>query len=130
VRRVFFAVLVSACGGSATSGPAPVTLAAPSATTHGPEVQVAHEADAGVALLSGPRLCGCSLCEPLLSEDACKLDSDCLPATPCHASACVSAPHAQLRAPTTQCTQEYRCDTVDANRCACVRGRCALAPRN
>ncbi len=86
---------------------------------------------------STPRLCGCGLCEPVLSSDACKADSDCLPATPCHAKTCVAAAHAQPRAANTQCTEILECDAIEANRCACVRpqgssgetGRCALAPR-
>jgi len=77
----------------------------------------------------GPKLCGCGLCEPILSEDACKSDGDCLPATPCHATACVAAAHAQPRAAGLSCTQELRCDAIDANRCACVSGRCAIAPK-
>lgn len=73
-------------------------------------------------------LCGCALCEPVISDDACTQDADCAPATPCHAEACVAKAKAKAKAPDTYCTMILRCDSVDANTCGCLEGRCALYP--
>lgn len=78
---------------------------------------------------AGPRMCGCSLCEPKVSEDVCKVDADCAPATACHATACVAKAKAEPRTPNTQCTQLFACASVDANPCGCYQGHCALVPR-
>lgn len=74
-------------------------------------------------------LCGCSLCKPVISDDACTTDADCAPATPCHAEACVARSKAQALPPGVSCTAILRCETVDANTCGCLEGRCALYPR-
>jgi hypothetical protein len=73
-------------------------------------------------------LCGCKLCAPVVSEDPCTSDNDCAPATPCHATQCVSRTKAVPRKPDTMCTMDIRCDSVDVNRCGCVQGRCTLSP--
>jgi len=78
---------------------------------------------------SGTKLCGCSLCEPVFSDDACSSDADCAPSALCHAEACVAKSKAPQRTPGTACTEIMKCGTTDANSCGCVKGRCALAPR-
>ncbi len=154
-RRAFlmvFGVVVVGCGGEA-SQTKPVTLpvqsasAPPAASATPPGTDMCTSTTGATAakpcganeatpVPSGaPKLCGCGLCEPVLSEDTCKVDGDCAPATPCHATACVAAAHAQPRLPNTQCTEILQCNAIEANRCACVTapgassGRCAIAPR-
>ena len=70
----------------------------------------------------------CKLDAPKLSDDACSSDSDCAPSDPCHAHACVAASKANPGTPTTMCTRMMDCQSVDANRCGCYEGRCALIP--
>jgi hypothetical protein len=79
---------------------------------------------------AGPKLCGCTLCEPLPSGDACTSDADCAPSIPCHAPACVAKAKAEPRAADQMCTQELRCGTADTAACGCVRGFCALYPKS
>ncbi|HSQ67479.1 MAG TPA: hypothetical protein VLM85_29920 [Polyangiaceae bacterium] len=145
MHRALLSLVLLGCGGGAAASPQPVTLPASSASAAPAPSESAQgtcssapsatpcpssaPASSSATPLSGPKLCGCALCAPVLSDDPCKVDADCLPATPCHATSCVAAAHAQPRAPGLVCTQEFRCDTVDANRCACVRGRCAIAPK-
>lgn len=74
-------------------------------------------------------LCGCSLCNPVVSDDACSSDADCAPATPCHAEKCVARAKAVALAPGASCTAIMRCDTTDANACGCRDGHCALFAR-
>lgn len=81
-----------------------------------------------VVRVPGP-LCGCSLCEAVVSADTCTTDADCAPETPCHATACVAKAKAKALAPGASCTAIMRCDTADANGCGCQNGRCALFPR-
>ena len=78
---------------------------------------------------AGPKLCGCALCEPILSADPCKTADDCAPATPCHATACVAKAKAEPRSPNLACTEIFQCNAIEANSCACVDGKCAIAPR-
>ncbi len=78
---------------------------------------------------AGPKLCGCALCEPVLSDDPCKTADDCAPATPCHATACVAKAKAQPRSANLACTEIFQCNAIEANSCACVDGKCAIAPR-
>jgi hypothetical protein len=78
------------------------------------------------AVDAGPKLCGCGLCEPLSSGDACKTDADCAGDQPCHAMACVAKAKSTPRTKDTVCTQEVRCASIDANACGCVAGMCAL----
>lgn len=122
-------LLASACGpGAADAGGAKVpavTLGDGGASPGMEQVDAGHSVDMSGA---APKLCGCSLCEPLPSDDACTTDADCAPSTPCHATACVAKAKAEPRKPGTMCTQEMRCATSDANACGCVAGRCALHP--
>ncbi len=92
------------------------------------QVDAAAKAPAADAGAMGPALCGCSLCEPVFSEDACGSDSDCAPATACHAERCVAAAKSPPRDPNLMCTRILKCGTTDANGCRCISGRCALAP--
>jgi hypothetical protein len=88
------------------------------------------EAGAAVAPSdAGPKLCGCALCEPVSSADPCKTADDCAPATPCHATACVAKAKAEPRSPNLACTEIFQCNAIEANSCACVGGKCAIAPR-
>jgi len=70
----------------------------------------------------------CQLPEPKVSDDPCSVDGDCKPSVPCHAPDCVAAAKAQPGTPDTMCTRNMVCDSVDANRCGCYQGRCALIP--
>ncbi len=70
----------------------------------------------------------CQLPEPKVSDDPCTVDGDCKPSAPCHAPACVAAAKVQPASPNTMCTRNMVCDSVDANRCGCYQGRCALIP--
>ena len=137
-----FSVLVTAAAVSAAAacGPAgrepavavppamdagqPAVVASP-ATSRADAAAPPTTADAGVM---GPALCGCSLCEPVFSEDGCGSDSDCAPATGCHAERCIAAAKAPPRDPNLMCTRIMKCGTTDANGCRCISGRCALAP--
>ncbi len=78
-------------------------------------------------LLAGPPFV-CHLPAPKTSDDPCAGDADCGPATACHARACVAKAKAAPVSPDTMCTREMACDSVDANRCGCLEGRCALIP--
>jgi hypothetical protein len=84
--------------------------------------------DAAAPSVSGPKACGCSLCEPLVSDDPCKLDSDCGPSLPCHADACVAKSKSHPMKAGDVCTQIMKCTTADANKCGCYQGKCALVP--
>lgn len=104
------------------SPPAPVPLVAPPPT---PEIVTASP-PAPVPL--GPPF-RCRLPAPRLSEDACATDADCAVDAPCHARACVAKAKGNPPTPQTMCTRQMVCDSVDANRCGCHEGRCALIPR-
>ncbi len=123
-------VLAAACGpGAADSGGAKTPTVTLGDGGSGAGMQQVDAAPAAVDMSGGgPKLCGCSLCEPLPSDDACTTDADCAPSTPCHAAACVAKAKAEPRKPGTMCTQEMRCATSDANACGCVAGHCALHP--
>lgn len=86
-------------------------------------------ATVGSIMADGGKLCGCSLCAPVVSEDSCTRDADCLPEVPCHATRCIAKEHATPRNPALMCTEIMRCDSVDANSCGCVKGKCTLSPR-
>jgi hypothetical protein len=70
----------------------------------------------------------CQLPAPKPSEDKCQTDADCGVSAPCHAPACVAKSKSKPPDGNTSCTRDMRCDTADANRCACYQGRCALVP--
>jgi hypothetical protein len=145
------AVLVGCAGASAQpSGPAdPSSVVAipPSAAASAPDAAAsaspvstsppADTSDAGAVASSvpdesdaGPKACGCALCEPVVSEDACKTDADCAPDLPCHAPRCVAKSKAQPRRPGQMCTMLMACTTADANACSCVKNRCTLHARD
>jgi hypothetical protein len=148
-----FVALFIACGPGNATGPgavvAPTELEAggassgPDATAPASEVDAApgasadtHATDASGAAATapaasdaGPKLCGCSLCQPLPSDDPCSSDSDCAPSTQCHAAACVAKAKAAPLVKTMMCTQIMACGTADANACKCNQGKCALVPR-
>jgi hypothetical protein len=115
------------CEGASNVGPGPAVPTVIASDTPIPAK------DAGSTDLG--KMCGCSLCEPVLSNDPCASDDDCAPATPCHATRCVAKANAEPRKPDTMCTQELRCDAIEANACACVKGSgktqgaCAMVPR-
>lgn len=111
------AVVGSAAVGSAAVGPAVVGPAAA-----GPAVV------GSAAPTPGDPFFACRLPTPVRSEDACASDAECAPATPCHARACVGRTHGHPPNATTVCTRMMACDSVDANRCGCLDGRCALIP--
>jgi hypothetical protein len=93
-----------------------------------PHTQDDVRTDAFVARPTLPA-CGCSLCAPVVSNDACTVDADCAPSDPCHAEACVARAKAKPATPQTQCTMDLRCNSVDVNTCGCLQGHCALFPK-
>lgn len=129
-------VVIVCCGGSSKPGDAPPGLVvAPMLALDASSVVFAPDiADAGgvTHVMSddgdptGPKLCGCGLCDPIVSTDRCKTDGDCAPASPCHATSCVGKAKSVPRTPATMCTQDMRCATSDANACGCLKGFCSL----
>ena len=134
-----FAVVSTLCAlvGVACGGASKVT--APLSGSDAPSNVAALEADAAPNTALSPKgsldasvsrsplpLCGCALCKPVVSEDACTSDSDCAPATPCHAEACVAKAKAKPLNPGLSCTAILMCNSADANACGCLDGRCAL----
>lgn len=83
---------------------------------------LAAAADAGAS-------CGCKLCAPVVSDDACTTDADCAPEVPCHATRCVARAKATPRKPGQACTMSMMCTSIDANACGCVKNRCTLHAR-
>ncbi len=77
---------------------------------------------------TGPANFKCQLPAPKLSDDACETDADCDVSAPCHAPSCVAKAKANPPKPSTICTRNMVCDSVDANRCGCYQGRCGLIP--
>ncbi len=77
------------------------------------------EVDAGLG-------CGCKLCAPVVSNDSCDKDDDCVPESGCHAHACVAKANAKPTDPKLNCTMVLDCHSADANKCGCVNHKCAL----
>ena len=137
---------IAACGGGAVEG-SPSTTPSASATqsaeasTDSGSAADATLADATTSTTTTPtttfgsltpdggKTCGCKLCAPVVSDDTCSRDADCLPESPCHATRCVAKAHATPRNPDIMCTENMRCDSTDANACGCVKGKCTLSPR-
>lgn len=121
----------------APTGPASSAVSATAAPTTTPSAKASTAATASAppaastasAELPKVALCGCGLCAPVVSNDACSTDADCAPATPCHADKCVAKANAAPRKPDTACTMNLMCNTIDANTCGCHQGKCALMPR-
>jgi hypothetical protein len=88
----------------------------------------AAPAASGAPSPKGDAFFACRLPAPVRSDDACVVDADCAPLTPCHARACVGRAKAHAAEAATQCSREMACDSVDANRCGCLEGRCSLIP--
>ncbi len=139
--RAYFALGVAAiltfgaCGGSPPPAPTTTTMTVPAASAP-PVASVAPAAPVPPSASSAApgaspkgKLCGCSLCEPAISEDACSADADCAPSTPCHAEQCVAKAKAIPRKPGEMCTMLMNCASADANACGCFKGKCALTPR-
>jgi hypothetical protein len=62
--------------------------------------------------------------ELVMSQDACKSDADCIPASCCHPSACMGADKVKLC--NMMCTQVCEPGTLDCGgSCLCHEGRCA-----
>ncbi len=125
---LFAAALMVAC---ATPAPRPteaqsVVVAAASGAALPSSAAAVEPASPADATASSPKLCGCGLCEPLPSADACKSDADCAPEGPCHAKACVALAKSKPRTKDVMCTQELQCASADVNACGCVKGFCAL----
>lgn len=67
--------------------------------------------------------------ELVMSQDACKSDADCVPASCCHPSACMSA--SKAKPCNMMCTQSCEPGTLDCGgSCLCHDGRCAARPGN
>jgi hypothetical protein len=101
-------VLLAACGPSTPEAVRPL----PDSSTPAP---VASAPEAPVTPAAGL----------VLSQDVCQADADCVPATCCHPSACVSADKARS-CNGILCTQECQPGTMDCGgSCLCHKGRCA-----
>jgi hypothetical protein len=139
--------VVTACAGG-SDGPgivqaptAPIDAGAPPTTdasvssdgTSAPDASREEDgwSSGGLGLVgpSAPKLCGCKLCDPIVSADTCSADADCAPEVPCHAARCVAKAHATARKPGQMCTEIMMCGTADANACGCVKGKCTLHAR-
>lgn len=107
----------------------PAASAGSEPAAHMEPIDAAMPPPAGSSASPKAKLCGCSLCEPAVSEDACSADADCAPSTPCHAEACVAKSKALARKPGDMCTMLMNCASADANACGCLKGKCALSPR-
>jgi hypothetical protein len=94
-----------------------------------PVVPATPPPPAPTAPTAGPKLCGCALCDPIVSDDRCDADADCAPSTACHAPACVAKAKAPPRGAGMVCTEVMMCGTADANVCGCVKGKCTLHPK-
>jgi hypothetical protein len=105
---------------AATLRPAPGAEAGGVTASVSPPLAAAG--DAGAA-------CGCKLCAPVVSDDACTADADCAPEVPCHATRCVAKAKATPRRPGQACTMSMMCTSIDANACGCVKSRCTLHAR-
>jgi hypothetical protein len=120
-----------ACGGAndgrAVQAPLAATTGDAGAPADAASPVAAPVPDAGSTGDAGA--CGCHVCAPVVSNDACTTDADCAPSQPCHAPACVGKANAQPRTPGQMCTQQLICTTVDANACGCVHGKCTLYAR-
>jgi len=129
----FVALLVAGCPQEPPVAPTGPGRAAVTPPADGPEAGAAALApkndNAAAEAREVAPLCGCGLCAPVVSDDACSTDADCAPAVPCHADRCVAKAKAQPRNPGTACTMNLLCNTVDANTCGCHQGKCALMPR-
>lgn len=134
--RHFLAALLMLCAPAACGGPrppeVPLSTEAPSAPDAGartPSDAGSKRSDVAVTAEPNPMKCGCSLCEPVVSDDPCSADTDCGPSQPCHADKCVGIAKAKPPGPADRCTMIMMCNTTDANTCGCFNGKCALMPR-
>jgi len=102
----------------------------PPATKAGPADMLARRHSRAAAALVFLLVAGCGSMSTAGDDAACRSDADCVPATCCHATACVArdaAPECQNVA----CTMECRPETMDCGGgCSCDGGRCVarLAP--
>ncbi|WP_394836053.1 hypothetical protein LVJ94_03990 [Pendulispora rubella] len=122
------ALTLAACA-SGSSFPPPTTVDAPPASSASSAAPAPAAGGTASTSPATPKQCGCSLCEPVVSEDACTTDADCAPSVPCHAPACVAKAKAVPRKPDTMCTMMMACTSADANSCGCLKGKCALSPK-
>lgn len=121
------AVDVKVSGGDPSSGSLPgVDVSTQTATAATPATSSAPAASTAAPSADG--FFACRLPAPVKSDDPCSTDADCAPATPCHARACVARAKAKAPDPSSVCTHQLACDSVDANRCGCFEGRCSLIP--
>ncbi|WP_394824386.1 hypothetical protein [Pendulispora albinea] len=124
------ATLVACASGSSSPPPATGETPSPSAgNAPSPAASNASPAATGSAAAATPKACGCALCEPVVSDDACTTDADCAPSVPCHAPKCVAKAKAVARTPDTMCTMMMACTSADSNACGCLKGKCALYPK-
>jgi hypothetical protein len=133
--RVFavITVFLVACGGPRPPDVAMATEAPPDAGVRlapdSKSPKKSTEPSAPPAASADLMRCGCQLCEPVFSDDACQSDGDCGPSAPCHADRCVGIAKAKPRQPGDMCTLVMMCTTTDANACGCLNGKCALYAR-
>jgi hypothetical protein len=128
---VFGALFMAACASARPPDVAMSTEAPPDGGVRlAPETTKTKSVEEPGAPFGGVLRCGCRLCEPVFSDDACQVDADCGPSAPCHADRCVGIAKAKPRQPGDMCTLQMLCMTTDANACGCLLGKCALYPRN
>ena len=120
----FALLLLPGCPGEAASP----TVTVPDGSASNMEPVEAGAAP-GTQVDAGPKLCGCSLCDPVVSADPCKTADDCAPDAVCHAKGCVAKAKAPPVPPNLACTQDFQCNAIEANACGCFEGKCAMVPR-
>lgn len=132
----FAAALLAACATHEEGAPPAAVPASTVAVPPAPDDRDASPArlpgaspSDGAFADAGPT-CGCALCEPVVSDDACVTDADCAPDVPCHAPRCVAKARAEPRRPGQACTMSLVCTSADANACGCVAHRCTLHARD
>ncbi len=111
------------------SSPDPVLVLPDAGPRDGSSYTVTPVGERSVDDAATAGLCGCKLCAPVVSADACSTDADCAPSTPCHARECVARSKATPRTSGLKCTMNLVCDSADVNQCGCVNKRCTLSPR-
>lgn len=69
-------------------------------------------------------LFGCAQLKQIVKNDSCTIDSDCVPATCCHANACVNKIHAP-DCTSGACTMYCEPGSIDCGGgCSCTNGNC------
>lgn len=81
-----------------------------------------------VMIVNTPKIDESNHSIPNSSIGECNIDSDCIPDSCCHASACVSKNQYALRCDNTLCTMECAPNTLDCGQgsCKCINSKCLV----